>query len=65
LKLSLNKNGKSEADKVQDLEKKIRFVETKNKDLSKEIKQLKKLQHDNGNELMELDDPDSYPEKIR
>lgn len=37
----------------------------KNKDLTKEIKQLKKMQHDQGNELVGLQNTDEYPEKIR
>ena len=44
----------TESERVVDLEQKIIGIELKNKDLNKEIKQLKKMQHDQGNELVGL-----------
>eukprot|EP00347_Sterkiella_histriomuscorum_P000706 403374819 len=55
----------TESERVVDLEQKIIGIELKNKDLNKEIKQLKKMQHDQGNELVGLQNTDEYPEKIR
>ena len=55
----------TDSEKVVDLENKIRLTEDKCKELLREIKQLKRLQHDQGNELVELDITQDYPEKIR
>jgi hypothetical protein len=38
-----------------ELEKKIKYNELLSKELVKEIKSLKKMQHDHGNELVGLD----------
>ncbi len=38
-----------------DLEKRIKHNEVMSKELIKEIKSLKKMQHDHGNELVGLD----------
>lgn len=40
-------------------------MESKNKDLEKEIKALKRLQHDQGNQLVGLQNTEDYPEKIK
>ena len=56
----------TESEKVVELEQKIVGVEMKTKDVIKEIKNLKKIQHDQGNELVGLDASDGeYPEKIK
>jgi len=55
----------TESERIVDLEQKIIGVELKNKEVQKEIKALKKLQHDQGNQLLELQDSEEYPEKIR
>jgi hypothetical protein len=55
----------TESERVVELEQKIASTEAKNKDLSREIKQLQKMQHDQGNELVELQNTNEYPEKIR
>lgn len=65
LKQLQKKSGMSESEKIVELERKIIGVELKNKELQKEIKYLKKLQHDQGNELVGLDISDQYPEKIK
>jgi len=44
----------TESERIVDLEQKIIGTECKIKDLLKEIKQLNKMQHDHGNELVEL-----------
>jgi len=54
----------TESERIVDLEQKIIGVELKNKEVQKEIKALKKLQHDQGNQLLELQDSEEYPEKI-
>lgn len=40
-------------------------MESKNKDLEREIKALKRLQHDQGNQLVGLQNTEDYPEKIK
>ena len=65
LKMMKKKGIMTDSEKVVDLENKIRLTEDKCKELLREIKQLKRLQHDQGNELVELDITQDYPEKIR
>ena len=55
----------SESEKIVDIESKIIAAELKIKELIKEIKHLKRLQHDQGNELVGLDFSEEYPEKIK
>lgn len=55
----------TESERIVDLEQKIIGTELKIKDLIKEIKQLNKMQHDHGNQLLELNNTEEYPEKIR
>ncbi len=59
------KSTQSESDKLQTLERKIANTDFKSKELLKEIKMLKKLQHDKSVELIEMDIKEEYPEKIR
>ena len=59
------KSTQSESDKLQTLERKIANTNFKSKELLKEIKMLKKLQHDKSVELIEMDIKEEYPEKIR
>jgi len=56
---------KSENERLIQCEKKIRGYEEQSKELIKEIKQLKKLQNEHGNELVGLDISEQYPEKIK
>jgi len=60
-----NKPKKTENEKVVILEQKIKMNENIGKEIMNEIKALKKLQHDNGNELIDLDISGQYPEKIK
>lgn len=55
----------SEGEKIQNLDRKISNTDYKCRELQREIKILKKLQHDQGNELVGLDIKEDYPEKIR
>ena len=55
----------SEGEKIQNLDRKISNTDYKCRELQREIKILKKLQHDQGNELVGLDIKENYPEKIR
>lgn len=57
----------TESEKVVDLESKIVGTELKIKEVQKEIKNLKKLQHDQGIELVEMDGSGEgdYPNKIK
>jgi chemotaxis regulatin CheY-phosphate phosphatase CheZ len=55
----------TESERIVDLEQKIIGTELKIKDLIKEIKQLTRMQHDQGNELVELTNTGEYPDKIR
>ncbi|CDW84921.1 UNKNOWN [Stylonychia lemnae] len=59
------KSSMTDSERIVDLEQKIIGTELKIKDLQKEIKNLKKIQHDQGNELLGLDNKEEYPEKIR
>jgi septal ring factor EnvC (AmiA/AmiB activator) len=65
LKKLTKKSTQSEADRLQTLERKIANTEFKSKELLKEIKMLKKLQHDKSVELIEMDIKEEYPEKVR
>ena len=65
LKSQQKKANMNEADRMQNVERKIQNTEFKTKDVQKEIKMLKKLQHDKAQELVDLDYKDDYPEKIR
>ena len=65
LKKLTKKSTQSEADKLQAMERKITNTEFKSKELLKEIKMLKKLQHDKSVELIEMDIKEEYPEKVR
>jgi septal ring factor EnvC (AmiA/AmiB activator) len=65
LKKLSKKSTQSEADRLQTLERKIANTEFKSKELLKEIKMLKKLQHDKSVELIEMDIKEEYPEKVR
>lgn len=60
-----NKPKRTENERLQDIEKKIKKNEALSKELIKEIKALKKLSHDNGNELIDLDISEQYPDKIK
>lgn len=51
----------NEGDRIALYERKIQNKEFKCKELEKEIKMLRKLQHDKGNELIELDMKEDYP----
>jgi hypothetical protein len=51
----------SEGDRIALYEKKIMNKEGKCRELQKEIKMLKKLQYDKGNELVGLDLGEDYP----
>ena len=55
----------TEADKIIALEEKIRATLDHNKELSKEVKLLKKQQKHQGNTLVNMEDPNSYPTKIK
>jgi hypothetical protein len=55
----------SEGERLIALERKIANTDYKSKELQKEIKMLKRLAHDKGNELVDLDISKEYPEKIR
>lgn len=55
----------TEGDRIQQLDRKIAKTEANSKELQREIRMLKKLSHDKGNELVDLDIRDEYPEKIR
>ncbi len=65
LKKLTKKSTQSESDKLQTMERKITNTEFKSKELLKEIKMLKKLQHDKSVELIEIDIKEEYPEKVR
>lgn len=65
LKKLTKKSTQSESDKLQAMERKITNTEFKSKELLKEIKMLKKLQHDKSVELIEMDIKEEYPEKVR
>ena len=60
-------NGQYYLDKVMNeyVDRKIAKTEANSKELQREIRMLKKLSHDKGNELVDLDIRDEYPEKIR
>ena len=56
----------TESEKVVELEQKVVGVEIKIKEVTKEIKNLKRIQHDQGNELVGLDSTEGeYPDKIK
>ena len=65
LKKLTKKSTQSESDKLQTMERKITNTDFKSKELLKEIKMLKKLQHDKSVELIEIDIKEEYPEKVR
>jgi hypothetical protein len=54
----------SEGERIVMYEGKIARKEHKCRELQKEIKMLRKLQHDKGNELVGLDMKEEYPQKI-
>ena len=58
------KSGKTDSERILEFEKKIKANEELSKELIKEIKQLKKVHHENGNELFGLDISEQYPGKI-
>ena len=65
LKRSKKRSRMTEGDRIQQLDRKIAKTEANSKELQREIRMLKKLSHDKGNELVDLDIRDEYPEKIR
>ena len=65
LKISKKRSRMTEGDRIQQLDRKIAKTEANSKELQREIRMLKKLSHDKGNELVDLDIRDEYPEKIR
>ncbi|MFS8159463.1 MAG: hypothetical protein ACMG6E_04470 [Candidatus Roizmanbacteria bacterium] len=65
LKTAASKSKKTEGESMSELEKKIKQNEVLGKELVKDIKSLKKMQHDHGNELVGLDISEQYPEKIK
>lgn len=65
LKVINRKGGKTEGDRLVDLDKKIKMANDKGADLKREIKHLKKVQIDQGNELVGLEVSDEHQEKIK
>ena len=62
----LKRSKMTESEKVVELEQKVVGVEMKIKEVTKEIKNLKRIQHDQGNELVGLDSTEGeYPDKIK
>ena len=47
------------------LTQKISEVEANNREMEKDIKLLKRLQHHQGNRLQDLDDSERFPEKMK
>lgn len=54
-----------EVGKTQDLIQKIKDADDETKDLMKEIKLLKRLQHHQGNRLVDMEDHQTFPHKIQ
>ena len=60
------KQGKnSEKKKLSDVQGRVDEVETENADMANEIKLLKRLQHHQGQRLVDLESTDQINEKIR
>ena len=57
--------GANEAEQMKVLRDKINEFEKLNKNLVKEIKLLKRLEHHQGNKLVDISDPDQLPSKLK
>ena len=61
----MTKHNLSEPERIIELDNKINAMENANKDVSFEIKNLKKVSQNNGKELVGLENNEQYPAKIK